>query len=348
MAGVGYVNGLGGDNGLNGIGEDRSDNSNGSNVAADLGLVSARRLIDGPAEITFSLQPGDRALVAAGEMVVAGAPIVERIRDAQLIDRVVPASADPHPGGRVDEGELLFAWHDRWRVAGGEVTDSLDSPITGIVRDVRPGSAIVIQASGRSLHGIVALGGPTRGRLHIAAGSDGELRSGGLDVGLAGTILVVGSRIDAETLTRARAMGVRGIVVGGLASKERRDFSASERRQRAALHRLAPYAVLVLEGATRRPMPSPVMDVLHALAGHEVAIVGDPPRLVFDDDVDVPIPAADFVRVRGGALGGREGTWAGVVGPRRFAGGVHLEAGSVRFEDGSVTAVPLGDLERFV
>ena len=139
-------------------------------------------------------------------------------------------------------------------------------------------------------------------------------------------------------------MGVRGIVVGGLASKERRDFSASERRQRAALHRLAPYAVLVLEGATRRPLPSPVMDVLHALAGHEVAIVGDPPMLVFDDDVDVPIPAADFVRVRGGALGGREGTWAGVVGPRRFAGGVHLEAGSVRFDgrhrDGGATRRP--------
>jgi hypothetical protein len=334
--------GVNGTNGLDGGAH------NGSGVAPDLGLVSARRLIDGPAEITFSLSPGDRALVAAGETVVAGAPIVERIRDAEMLDRVVPMSADPRPGGRVAEGELLFAWHDRWRVAGGEVTESLDSPITGIVRDVRPGSAIVIQASGRALHGIVTLGGPTRGRLHIAAGSDGELRSGGLDVGLAGTILVVGSRIDAETLTRARAMGVRGIVVGGLASKERRDFSASERRQRAALHRLAPYAVLVLEGATRRPLPSPVMDVLHALAGHEVAIVGDPPMLIFDPEVDVPTPPADFVRVRGGALGGREGTWAGIVGPRRFAGGVHLEAGSVRFDDGSVTAVPLGDLERFV
>jgi hypothetical protein len=220
--------------------------------------------------------------------------------------------------------------------------------VTGIVREVRPGSAIVIQARGRGLKAIVSLGGPSRGRLHIAAGSDGELRSGGLDVGLAGTILVVGSRIDAETLTRARAMGVRGIVVGGLASKERRDFTASERRQRAALHRLAPYAVLVLEGATRRPLPSPVMDVLEALAGQEVAIVGDPPMLVFESEMDVPAPAADFVQVRGGPLGGRHGTWAGLVGPRRFAGGVHLEAGSVRFADGSVTAVPLGDLERFV
>jgi hypothetical protein len=317
-------------------------------LPADLGLVSARRLIDGPTEITFGLAPGDRALVAAGETVVAGAPIAERVRDPLLLDRVIPASADPRPGARTNEGELLFVWKDRWRVAAGEVTETFDSPVTGIIREVRPGSAIVIQARGRALNGIVALGGPTHGRLHIAAGRDGELRSGGLDVGLAGTILVVGSRIDAETLTRARAMGVRGIVVGGLASKERRDFTASERRQRAALHRLAPYAVLVLEGATRRPLPTPVMDVLEALAGHEVAIVGRPPMLVFDSEIDVPAPRPDFIRVRGGPLGGRDGTWAGLAGPRRFAGGVHLEAGSVRFADGSVTAVPLGDLERFV
>jgi hypothetical protein len=51
--------------------------------------------------------------------------------------------------------------------------------------------------------------------------------------------------------------------------------------------------------------------------------------------------------VRAGQLSGREGTWTGLVGPRRFAGGVHLEAGTVRFEDGSLVAVPLGDLERF-
>ena len=182
-------------------------------VRGDLGLVSARRLIEGPAEMTFGLSPGDRALVAAGETVVAGAPIAERVRDPMLLDRVIPASSDPRPGARTNEGELLFVWRERWRVAGGEVTETFDSPVTGIIREVRPGSAIVIQARGRALRGIVTLGGPSRGRLHIAAGSDGELRSGGLDVGLAGTILVVGSRIDAETLTRARAMGVRGIVV---------------------------------------------------------------------------------------------------------------------------------------
>lgn len=315
---------------------------------ADLGLVSRRQLIDGPVEVTYALAPGDRPLVVAGESVVAGTPIAERVRDPRLVDRVVPESADPRPGGRVAEGELLFDWRGRWRVAGGEVTEPIETPVAGIVREVRPGTAIIVRATGRAMHGIVTLGGPAGGRLHVAAGVDGELRAGGLDVGLAGTILVVGSRIEAEMLTRARAMGVRGIIVGGLASKERRDFTASERRQRAALHRLPPFAVLVLEGAVRRPIASPVMDVLMALQGQEVAIVSDPPMLIFDaPDQELPVPRPDLVRIRGGQLAGTEGTWVGVAGPRRFAGGVHLEAGAVRFDDGSVVAVPLGDLERF-
>ena len=322
--------------------------ADGAPPRADIGLIRVRRLLHGPVDATIPLAPGDRALVAPGESVVPGAPIVERVRDARLTDVVVAESTDPTPGGHIEGGELLFEWRGRWRLAGGEVTEQLDSPVAGIVREVRPGSGIVIRATGRALGGIVALGGPTRGRLHVASWVEGELRSGSVDVGLAGSVLVVGSRIDAETLTRARAMGVRGIIVAGLASKERRDYLASEARQRAALHRLPPFAVLVLEGALRRPLASPVMDILEALEGLDVAIVADPPMLIFDvPDLQIPVPRADHVRVRAGQLAGREGTWTGLVGPRRLTGGVHLEAGTVHFEDGSLVAVPLGDLERF-
>jgi hypothetical protein len=232
-------------------------------------------------------------------------------------------------------------------VATGDVADPLEAPLAGIVRDVRPGTAITIRAAGRGIRGIVALGGPTRGRLQ--AGPDGELRAGALDIGAAGAILIVGSRVDAETMTRARAMGVRGLIVTGLSSKERRDYLASEARQRSALHRLPPFAVLVLEGAVRRPMAGAVLTVLTSLVGQEVAIVADPPMLVFDaPSLHVPTPPPDQVRVRAGLLGGREGRFVEAIGPRRFAGGVHLEAGLVRFPDGSLAAVPLGDLERFV
>lgn len=317
--------------------------------AADLGLVTTRTLVSGSSDVTFRLEPGDRPLVATGESVVAGAPIAERLRDPRLLEVAVPDSVAPRPGARVADGELLFDWRGHWRVAGGELTEPIETPVAGIVREVHPGSAIVLSTLGRAMCGIVALGSPTRGRLHVVPGAEGELRSGSLDVGLAGTIIVVGSRIEAETLTRARAMGVRGVIVGGLASKERRDFLASERRQRAALHRLPPFAVLVLEGAIRRPMAGPVMAVLRALVGREVAIAVQPAALLFDgSDVAIPSPPPDLVRVRAGNLAGRDGTWVGPLGPRRFAGGVHLEAAAVRFDDGRTLAVPLGDLERFV
>lgn len=325
-------------------------------VSTDIRLVPGRPLVVAPVDVQFGLAPGDRPLVAAGESVVVGAPIAERLRDPSLEEVHVPDTLEPQPGGRwsgttdrdgLDTGELVFAWRNRWRVAGGTLSDPIETPLAGIVRDVRPGTSITIRAAGRGLRGVVALGGPTRGRLQ--GSPDSELRAGGLDVNSAGAILVVGSRVDAETLTRARAMGVRGVVVTGLSSKERRDYLASEARQRSALHRLPPFAVLVLDGAVRRPVAGAVMALLGALTGHEVAIVTDPPMLVFDlPALVVPTPPVDLVRIRGDALDGREARFVEAIGQRRFPGGVHLEACLVRFADGTTAAVPIGDLERFV
>lgn len=327
-------------------------------ATSDVRLVPSRPLVAAPVDVVFRLAPGDHALVAAGDSVVVGAPIAERVRNPTLEEVHVAATQEPVPGGRwsspaegragrLDDGELVFTWRNRWRVVGGTLTDPLETPFAGIVREVRPGTSITVRAAGRGLRGIVALGGPTRGRLQ--GGPDSELRAGGLDVHSAGAILVVGSRVDAETLTRARAMGVRGVVVTGLSSKERRDYLASEARQRSALHRLPPFAVLVLDGAVRRPVAGAVQALLGALSGHEVAIVTDPPMLIFDiPSLVVPTPPPNLVRVRGGALGGREGRFVESVGQRRFPGGAHLEAALVEFPDGTTAAVPLGDLERFV
>jgi len=330
-------------------------------LPAGLDLVAERPLLASAVDLRFTLAPGDRLLVDAGTDVSVGTPLAERFRDTVLAEGRLPPGLGSRPGDRwapppdtgrratrnLAEGELLFEWRDAWRIATGEHAEPLDAPIAGIVRRARPGVDIALRATGRVLLGDAALGGPSRGRLELAAGPGGELRPGGLDVGLAGTVLVVGSRVDAETLTRARAMGVRGVVVAGLPSKERRDYIASEARQRAALHRLPPFAVFVLDGALRRPIASPVVRLLEALVGREVAIVNDPPALVFDDaDLDLPLPPADLVRVRSGPDAGREGRWIGLVGLRRFGRGVQLEAAEVRFADGPAI-VPIGDLERF-
>jgi hypothetical protein len=330
---------------------------------AGLELVARRTLVVPEIDMLFPLQPGDRPLVKEGEAVGRAQPIVEQIREPRTI--VVAGVGTPEepgapgerwtaPGGRPREGEgpaegeLLFRSSGRWRIASGERAETLEAPSAGVVHIVRPGSGITIRSVANAIPGRLALAGPTWGRLQVATGADGELRAQHVDVGAAGSIIVAGARMDAEGLTRARAVGIRGVIVAALGIKEQRDFLASERRGRAAVHGLPPFGILVLDGAARRPIASPLMALFEAIEGGMVAIVGNPPALVVDDpSITLPTPSPDLVRVRSGPLAGAEGTWAGLAGPRRFPAGVTLEAAFVRFGGRPPVAIPIGDLERF-
>lgn len=327
-------------------------------------LIATRTLVVSPVDAFFGLHPGDRPLVKAGEAVGRGQPIVEHYRDPRTIVVAGSGSADAAraPGERWSEpagrrvrdgdatpgGELLFRSGGKWRIAGGERPDPIEAPFAGIVHEVRPGTGVTVRTTASAIVGRNVLAGPTWGRLQIVTDPDGELRAQHVDVGAAGAIIVAGARIDAEALTRARAVGVRGVIVAALGIKEQRDFLASERRGRAAVHGLPPFGILVLDGASRRPIASPLMAMFHALEGATVAIVGSPPGLVIDDaTVTLPTPPPDLVRVRSGPLAGAEGTWVGLAGPRRFPAGVTLEAAFVRFGGRPPVAIPIGDLERF-
>ncbi len=334
-------------------------------MTSGLALVPPRMLYADALEAWVDLHPGDRALVGPGQAVERDTTLAEHLRDPRTAVVEGPADGAEHamPGrhwtpsprrvGRDEAGEpageLLFRSGGRWRIGTGEYSEPHAAPFGGAVVEVRPGIGLRLRGRARALLGVETLGGAASGRLAIATGPDGEVRAPHIDVSGAGAILVVGARIDAEALTRARAVGVRGVIVAALGVKERRDFLASERRGRAAVHGLPPFAILVLDGAAGRPIASPVMAALQAMEGRTVALVADPPCVVLEDpDVELPRPPDDLVRVRSGPLVGAEGRWAGLAGPRRFPGGVVLEAGLVRLGDRPPVAVPLGDLERFV
>jgi hypothetical protein len=336
-----------------------------------LELVPARPLIVHAPMVRLSLAIGDRILVEQGDVVTAGTPLIERMRDVELVGPSArrprsigrsaslapppPAAIGRHSGewhAQLDgrpSGELAVHHDGGWQIAVGNPAEVLEAPAAGIVREARPGMALILETDGPALPGAHGAGSPARGRLEIAGGADAELRPSALDVGRAGTILVVGSRVDAETLIRARAMGVRGVIVGGLSEKDLRDFAASERRQHAGLHRPPPFAVLVLDGALRRPIAGPVIRLLAGNEGREVGLVADPPCLLLGGDApDAPAVPAGYIRIVHGPLAGREGRWSGLAGLRRFRAGTHLEAGYIELEESGRVAVPLADLERFV
>lgn len=318
--------------------------------------VQARPLLVTEPRVRIPLLPGDRIVATAGSNVVAGDLLAERVRDARLVESDGNGRATTHAGawipaepgrrGTAPAGELLFEHEGRRRIATGPHPDLVAAPAAGRVVAIHPGVELVIQLEGTGIPGAELLGDPGHGRLALLPG-DGDGRIP-LEVAHAGAIVVFGGRADAETLTRARAMGVAGAVVPALAERDRRDVVASEARQRAGLHRLAPFPVLILDGYLRRALAGPMREILAVLAGSEVGLVAGPPLLVTARAPgDLPLPDPDRVRVRGGPEVGHEGRFAGLAGPRRLAGGIVVETARVLLDDGREVVVALGDLERF-
>lgn len=400
----------------------------GPQISPELTRVVGRRILVFSPTIRYRLEPGDRALVAPGDVVVPGTPILERTPDVELVDvgrlgsedgrpgstKKGPAAASsggdsfeplwkddrmeaaearamarrpaaagndnapgapkqerrrpPVPGkwwvggsdrrGKPDKGKpavriggtLLFETGGRWRAAAGERHEVVSSPVAGVVRQACNAVEVIIEVTGVALPGAIAAGVPSRGYLDVPRLTDGELWASALDVGRAGAVVVAGSRLSAQAISRARAMSIRGLIAGSVGEGELRDLEASELRQRASLTPSVPFGLIALDGHGRRPLATPILALLAAMAGREVAIVTDPPLLVFDAP-EVPLPdlPPDWIRARSGPHAGREGRWLKSAGLYRFRAGIHLDAAVVRFSDDTqTTVVPVSDLERFV
>ena len=321
--------------------------------------------------VWFRLGPADRSLVGPRDVIAAGDPLLERARESHLLRMTPPAGSSPGPGalvghrggehdeppagrGRGDErGRVLYSAPDgRLRVAAARGPYVVASPVAGEVEVLAPG-ALGVRADGYGIPGAFATGDAVRGRLVLAVPApDADLRARAIDVEAAGAIVVAGARVDIEAVTRARAIGVRGIVTGGILGKDLRTMAAAEARQRASLHAAAPFGVLVVDGYGRRPLPGAIWQLFAGAAGRDAGIVLDPPMLVVDG---VPPQPGDprHVRVAAGEHVGREGLILTLCGPVRQPSGLYAPSALVAFasavEGAPATEVvlPLADLQRF-
>lgn len=320
------------------------------------------------------LRPADRPLVGLGDAVASGQPLIEHCRETFLLEvpsrgalaELLPGDEVdlallPHGGpiGRVharpgDRARLLFTGPDGTaRVALGRSPQIIASPVDGEVEEFEAGH-LGIRSGGIGLAGRIGWGQPVRGRLLLGVTSpDAELRASAIDIAAAGSILVAGARLDIEALTRARAIGVAGIICGGLVGRELRQLEESDVRQRAALHPTAPFAVVALDGYGRRIVPTHAWELLVAAAGRPVGLFPDSRLAIVGGEVgDLHLPehVAGEVRITSGEGAGRVARLVGLAGPVRRPGGMYLACGFIEETgpDGTPRRriVPLSDLER--
>ncbi len=317
----------------------------------------------------------DRPLVSPGQRIELGQPIIEHFRDQEAIE--IPTTAAvirlrpgdildnvPVPGsGRLGRKSAPTSHRTRvcehgrdgiTRLVAGSNGVTINAPAGGVIEAVTPGR-IDLRADGLAVDARVGWGRPSSGRIVIAVDRpDAEIQTSRIDVTAAGAILVVGTRIDVEAISRARAIGAAAIIAGGVASRDLRHLTSSEARQLAALHAAAPFGLLAFGGYGRVPIPSHLWDLLIAADGRQAGILPASRTLVIDGEPEPLIAAASrppgSVRVISGQHRDHEGLLVGLSGPRRWSGGTYAPGGFVELagEDGEAErhCVPLTTLER--
>jgi hypothetical protein len=292
----------------------------------------AARLRRAPAEAANLLEARPGTVLAAGDRLAADGGGRE----------VLVTEACIFLGYDTDDGTALVAPLGGAQPILGHVRGEVET-VTREAIEIRVAGALLaaVGGSGKAVHGSLLMGvrDPTE-----------ELRAAAIDVGATGRIVVGGSRASAETLTRARAMGVAGIVLGGALDKELRDFEATQARRREMGGVAGDFAVVVVEGYGKVGMDAALFDWFRAHNGRMASLFGDAARLyVYDAD---PPPSRHVLPRPGNRVVAHRRPFAGVSGelervlPGLYAapGGIAARSGIVRFDDGHTAVVPLANL----
>jgi hypothetical protein len=279
----------------------------------------------------LSARPG--ALLESGALLASD----DRGREVRVPSACLFLSYD------TDDGSALVA-----PLAG---TDPILGHVRGEVTAVSA-DAIEIRVAGALVRGVGGSGTAVHGELRVVVREPGdELRASTIDVGATGRIVVGGSRASAETLTRARAMGVAGIVLGGMLDKELRDFETTQRRRREIGAARGDLGVLLLEGFGKVGLDQGLFAWFRDHDGRMASLFGETGRL-YVYDADAP-PARRALARPGDRVIAHRRPYAGLGGELvRILDGLHAtpsgiaaRSGLVRFENGMTAVVPLANLE---
>jgi hypothetical protein len=159
--------------------------------------------------------------------------------------------------------------------------------VRGIVMDVQPHEAVLIETPAAQVYGVWGMGSERSGVLRLLVTDPAEpIDPSQIDARSAYAILIGGSGISAAALRRASQEQVRGVIVGSIDERELRAFLgwADASGWRIGVGgwqmpdpRVAPdpgLTLIVTEGFGARPMSAPCFDLLTSLDRQEALVEG--------------------------------------------------------------------------
>ncbi|MCE9536459.1 MAG: hypothetical protein K8R65_08620, partial [Nitrospirae bacterium] len=147
--------------------------------------------------------------------------------------------------------------------------------VEGLIVEVIPLQGVVVETDCSLVQGIFGIGGETRGEIVIAVTSPDEaLEPRHLTPAMKGKVVVGGSFISSEALTRAKEVGVAGLVIGGIHDKDLRALLGYDLGVAITGTEQVGFTLILTEGFGTIPMAGKTFNLLSAHAGQQASISG--------------------------------------------------------------------------
>ncbi len=228
---------------------------------------------------------------------------VEMVNVANILGvepELVPKYMLKKEGERVEQGELialhkaflgLFRTEVRSPITGtvesispatGQVIlrrppvpITVDAYIDGQVCEVHPKEGVSIRTYGTFIQGIFGVGGERKGNLRVIVSSPDEIADlRALTDDLEGSIVVAGSYVSYEFITKAVEVGVKGIIVGGIDDYDLSKFLGYDIGVAVTGTEDIPLTLILTEGFGRIRMAEKTFRLLKESDGRKVSING--------------------------------------------------------------------------
>ncbi len=238
--------------------------------------------------------------------------------------------------------------------------------IDGVVAEVHPEQGVTVESTCSLVQGIFGIGGETSGELVMGVKApDQPLLPEQLTPSMKGKVVVGGAFLSAATMTRAKELGIVGLVVGGIHDKDLRALLGYDLGVAITGTEQVGFTLILTEGFGTIPMAPKTFALLSAHAGQKASISGATQIRagVIRPEIIIPhsgpaavtkvaqaeregIQLGDPVRVIRDPLFGKIGAVSGLPSElRAISTESEVRVLEVRFPDGTTTVVPRANIE---
>jgi hypothetical protein len=175
----------------------------------------------------------------------------------------------------------------------------LTAYIDGTVVEIVPRQGVVVESRGAFIQGIFGVGGESTGTLAVAVRRpDEELTLEHLTPEHHGHIVIGGSLARKETFARARALGVRALVVGGVHDRDLKELLGYDLGVAITGTERVGFTLIITEGFGAIPMARRTFELLSSHAGRKASCGGATQIRagVIRPEVIIPLSSADESR----------------------------------------------------